>query len=80
MATPYYQRIVADIRARIASGQWPPGHRLPGNFALRDLYRDQFRSPTLALATVQRALDVLKQTGELRGQQGLGVFVADQVT
>lgn len=83
MAEPYYRRIIDDIRARIASGEWPPGHKLPSNFALRDLYRAQFGSPTLAMATVARALDHLKDSGELRGQQGLGIFVAgepDQVT
>lgn len=77
LAEPYYLQIVTDVRRRIASGEWPPGHQLPTNFALRDMYRKQFRSPTLAMATVARALDLLKRSGELRGQQGLGVFVAD---
>lgn len=76
MSEPYYRRVIADIRARIASGEWPPGHKLPTNLELRDLYRVLFDSPTLANATVQQAITILKETNELRGQQGLGVFVA----
>lgn len=75
MSEPYYRRVIADIRARIASGEWPPGHKLPTNLELRDLYRVLFESPTLANATVQQAITILKETNELRGQQGLGVFV-----
>lgn len=78
MAEPYYRRVVADIRARIASGEWPPGHQLPTGFGLRNMYREQFEAPTLAQATVQSALQILKETGELRSQQGLGIFVPDR--
>jgi len=78
MSEPYFRRVIADIRERIASGEWPPGHRLPTNLELRDMYRAQFASPTLANATVQQAITLLKEAGVLRGQQGLGVFVADQ--
>lgn len=77
MSEPYYRRVIADIRARIASKEWPPGHRLPTNLELRDLYRELLGNPTLANATVQQAITILKETNELRGQQGLGVFVAD---
>jgi len=80
MSEPYFRRVIADIRERIASGEWPPGHRLPTNLELRDMYRAQFGSPTLANATVQQAVTLLKEAGVLRGQQGLGVFVADQAT
>jgi GntR family transcriptional regulator len=76
MSEPYYRRVIADIRARIASGEWPPGHKLPTNMELRDFYRALFESPTLANATVQGAVRILQESGELRGQQGLGVFVA----
>jgi GntR family transcriptional regulator len=86
MSKPFYRRVIADIRARIASGEWPPGHKLPTNIELRNLYRELFESPTLANATVQGAIRILQESGELRGQQGLGVFVPgsaqadDQVT
>lgn len=78
MPEPFYRRVMADIRARIASGEWPPGHKLPTNVELRDMYREQLAAPTLAMATVQSALAILKESGELRGQQGLGTFVAEK--
>ncbi|TYB40528.1 GntR family transcriptional regulator [Micromonospora sp. AP08] len=62
---PHYRRIIADIRGRIASGEWPPGHKLPSTKALADLYEVGSQST------------VLIETGELYGHQGLGVFVAD---
>ena len=75
MSAPFYRRIVDDIRARIASGDWPAGSKIPPTHELRDYYRHRFNSETLATATVERALNVLKVLGELRGQQGLGIFV-----
>lgn len=77
MAEPYFRRIMADIRARIASGEWPPGHRLPTTVALRDHYREAFGSPTLTNSTVRQGVTLLIEAGELRGQQGQGVYVAD---
>jgi GntR family transcriptional regulator len=76
MAEPFYRRVLADIRARIASGQWPPGHKLPTNAALRDFYRVLLDNPQLANDTVQKAVTILKESGELRGQQGKAVYVA----
>ena len=76
MAEPYYLRIMSDIRDRIASGEWPPGSKLPSTTQLRDLYRAQYDSPTIAAATVRHAIILLTAAGELQGQQGQGVFVA----
>lgn len=77
MAESYYRRIVADIRARIARGEWPPGHKLPSTAHLIEQYREQLGSPKLAHTTVRHAISLLIELGELRGQQGLGVFVKD---
>jgi GntR family transcriptional regulator len=77
MSEPYYRRIHADIRARIASGEWPPGTKLPSTRELVEFYRGLFGSPTVAPSTVRHAVSLLIELGELRGQQGLGVFVAD---
>ncbi|WP_326550341.1 winged helix-turn-helix domain-containing protein [Micromonospora sp. NBC_01813] len=71
---PHYRRIIADIRQRIASGEWPPGHRLPSTRELADLY--QVRSQS----TVRQAITILIETGELYGHQGLGVFVPNETT
>jgi len=74
---PYYRRILADIRGRIAAGDWPPGSRLPSTRQLVMRYREQLGAPGLATATVRRAVDLMLEMGELEGQQGVGVFVAE---
>lgn len=77
MAEPYFRRIMADIRSRIASGEWPPGHRLPTTNELRDHYRLAYGSSTLTASTVRQGITLLIEAGVLRGQQGQGVYVAD---
>lgn len=77
MSTPYYRQIVADVRARIASGEWPPGHKLPSTSELIEVYKVSLGTATLAPSTLRHAIGLLIELGELRGQQGLGVFVAD---
>jgi len=74
---PYYRRIHDDIRARIASGDWPPGSKLPSTRELVEYYQHQLAYPNLSRLTVRRAVDMLIESGELRGQQGVGVFVAE---
>lgn len=74
---PYYRRILADIRGRIASGEWPPGTQLPSTRQLVDRYRQSLPAAGLATATVRRAIDLMLEAGELEGQQGVGVFVAE---
>jgi Transcriptional regulators len=69
---PHYRRIIADIRQRIASGEWPPGHKLPSTRELKEIYN------VSSTSTVRQAVMILLETGELRGHQGLGVFVADK--
>lgn len=73
--TPYWEQIVADIRARIASGQWPPGHRLPTHHQLWLQYREQIGARSNV--HVRRAIEYLVGTGELRSHRGAGVWVAD---
>ncbi|MEU3455091.1 winged helix-turn-helix domain-containing protein [Micromonospora sp. NPDC006766] len=68
---PHYRRIIADVRGRIASGEWPPGHKLPSTKALTETYKVGSQS------IVRQAITILIETGELYGHQGLGVFVAD---
>jgi len=78
MSEPYYRQILRDIRARIASGEWPPGMKLPSTAVLVARYKEQLDTDTLAPSTVRHAVSLLIEGGELRGQQGLGVFVPDQ--
>ncbi|PJN00820.1 GntR family transcriptional regulator [Streptomyces sp. CB01201] len=65
---PLAERIAAEIRKQIMSGDWEPGRRVPKN---KDL-REQFNTSNV---TVQRALQILKDEQFLDGQPGVGVFV-----
>ena len=78
VSEPFYQRIIADIRARVASGQWPAGTKLPSTRELVAMYQAKFESTTLTHSTVRHAISLLIERGELRGQQGLGVYVQEQ--
>ena len=68
--TPLYRRVMAEIREKIRTGEWPPGHRLPST-------RDLATQYNVAPGTIREAVNRLLETGELRGHQGLGVFVED---
>jgi DNA-binding GntR family transcriptional regulator len=78
---PYYERITADILARIKSGEWPIGQPLPSTRKLLALYREELGA-NIAMATLRRALDQLIDRGVLEGHQGVGIFVVgpDQPT
>jgi GntR family transcriptional regulator len=67
-------RVTADIRARIESGQWPPGHKLPTLQELIVMYREMFGP--ISETPIKTALRDLQTLGWLEGQQGKGVFVA----
>lgn len=72
---PYYRRVQDDLRARIARGEWPSGSKLPSTRELVEHYRSALGLPTLSRLTIRRAIENLIEAGELRGQQGVGVFV-----
>lgn len=68
---PLYQRIVDDVLARVRSGEWHPGDRLPSERALCDLYK-------VSQITVRRALRELAHAGHVYSHHGLGWFVSAQ--
>ncbi|MEO3922904.1 GntR family transcriptional regulator [Micromonosporaceae bacterium B7E4] len=51
-----------------ASGEWPPGHKLPGEVTLAQTY-------AVARGTVRAALDVLREEGRVVTFTGRGTFV-----
>lgn len=61
-------QLVAVIRERIASGDYPPGAKLP---TAREL-ADEF---DISARTVTDALAILRESGEVIGVRGRGVFV-----
>ena len=65
-----YERIAAELRARIRSGEYPPGARLPSKSALKARHG-------VSDAPVVEALRVLRGEGLTEARQGSGVFVRD---
>ncbi|GAA0454020.1 GntR family transcriptional regulator [Streptomyces sp. NPDC046215] len=62
------QRVAADLRALIMSGEIPLGSKLPTTAEFIEQYR-------ISNVTVQRALVILKAEGLAIGKSGAGVFV-----
>ncbi|MGN9774914.1 GntR family transcriptional regulator [Micromonospora sp. H33] len=65
---PRHEQVAADIRARIMSGEFPPGSQLPSIPSLVTRY-------AAATATIQRALAALKAEGSIFSEVGKGVYV-----
>lgn len=69
-ARPMYLQIVEQVRARIASGEWPAGQELPSIRALAAAIR-------VSVITVKRAYLDLESEGVIVTRHGKGSFVAD---
>lgn len=65
---PKYLAIADDLRARIESGEYPPGSQLPTHAVLTERY-------DVALNTVRDALGELRRLGLAETFQGSGTFV-----
>ena len=66
---PAYQRIAAEIAEKIATGEWPPGHRLPSNAKLQEQYG-------VSHMVIRTAMTILRDRGLVEPVTGVGVFVA----
>ncbi len=66
---PMHQRIRAEIEARIRSGAWPPGHRVPFETELMSQYG-------CARMTVSKAMTALVEAGLIVRRKRAGSFVA----
>jgi GntR family transcriptional regulator len=67
---PIHQRIAADLRDQIMSGDLPPGGNLPPTSQLMKRFK-------ASNATVQRAVQLLKVEGLARGRTGSAVTVRE---
>ncbi|MEV4353253.1 GntR family transcriptional regulator [Nonomuraea sp. NPDC049625] len=67
---PRHQQIAAELRAEIMSGALKPGEQLPSTPQMVARFG-------AANATIQRALQSLKDEGFVRGHAGKGVFVRE---
>lgn len=66
---PIYTRIIADIKAKIASGELAAGDKLPSMSELRTEY-------AASITAVRNALLILKSEGVIEGHQGKGIYVS----
>lgn len=66
--TSLYQRILNDIRDKIVSGEWPPGHRIPFEHELTIAY-------DCSRMTVNKALSQLAKSGLIERRRRSGSFV-----
>lgn len=76
-AMPAYQRVIEDIKAKIASGEWPPGHKLDPPERLAEGYAAAW-GISVSAQTVRRGTDTLQALQVLTSRQGVGVFVAQR--
>lgn len=67
---PIYLQIVRLVKQRIASGEWPPGMRIP---PVRELSVDMGVNPN----TAQRALAELERDGLVYAERTSGRFITD---
>ncbi len=70
---PIHQRILSDIRGKIVSGEWPPGHRIPFEHELTQEYG-------CSRMTVNKALSQLARTGLIERRRKSGSFVSRPVS
>ncbi|MFC8845327.1 MULTISPECIES: winged helix-turn-helix domain-containing protein [unclassified Micromonospora] len=65
-----YREVAEDVAARIRTGEYALGDRLPTYRELSDLYQ-------VSVTTVQRAVIILQDRGLVVGLQGRGLWVAE---
>ena len=63
-----HQRILHDIEQRILSGEWPPGHRIPSEHELTDIYQ-------CSRMTVNKVLTQLARASMVERRRKAGSFV-----
>lgn len=71
MALPKYEQIAADIRGRIVRGDLKPGDTVPS-------VPDLSQAWTVAKATAERAIGLLRQEGLVDTRQGMGTYVRER--
>lgn len=69
---PYYLRIYRALKAQIDSGRLPPGSKLPTKVQLQIQFG-------VSVQPVERALDMLRERGLVRGERGRGIYVVGGV-
>lgn len=65
-----YQEIADELRAKIDSGELPPGATVPGENTL-------MKTHDVARSTARQAIDVLRAEGLIESRQGVGITVRE---
>ncbi|HEY7043270.1 MAG TPA: GntR family transcriptional regulator [Nocardioidaceae bacterium] len=65
---PKYEKVMNDLRRRIAEGEFEPTGRLPSTRQLVDHYG-------FSRETIRQAITRMQMLGELQGEQGDAVYV-----
>jgi GntR family transcriptional regulator len=65
------ERVAADLRRRIAAGEWQPGEQIPSVSQLATAYG-------VSRTTVQKAVRALVADGLVVTRHGWGVFVVER--
>ncbi len=68
--SPLYQKVKDYVLKHIASGAWPPSHRIPSEIKLVETL-------DISRMTINRAINELTQEGKLYRIKGAGTFVAE---
>lgn len=63
-----HRQIIAEVEAKILSGAWPPGHRIPFEHELTEIYG-------CSRMTVSKALSELARAGLIERRRKAGSFV-----
>lgn len=69
---PAYLQLADEIRSGIETGVLLPGDKLPTHRELAERHE-------VAVETVKRALEVLRNSGHIVSRQGKGTFVSERV-
>lgn len=64
---PRYERVMNDLRRRIADGEFEPDGKLPSTRELVEQYG-------WSTQTIRQAITLMTALGELRSEQGVGVY------
>lgn len=65
---PLFEQLAAILRAKIESGEWPAGSKIPAELALQQTY-------DVGRGTVRKALAMLREEGHIVTFDGRGSFV-----
>lgn len=72
-STPRYERVMIDLRKRIAAGEFEPTGRLPSTRELVEQYSERLGG-SISRGPIREAITRMIVLGELRGEQGDAVY------